>query len=303
MHARPAELNPPQDGTAILAQGWVALAAGVWAHPDYREPLLRAGFSDFRQVMNITADEYEWHPVSMRPNRPVIKFQLADRGEWLYLKRHTPPADTDSDDRSRRHGWEEWLRLQQFQQAGIPTQTAVGVGWSAPGDADPGSLLVTRELPGMALERYVYHRFKDRSRNSWQPDMDELVKQVATLTRAMHDAGFNHQDWYLGHIWATQQDAGLRLSVIDVQRAQYHRCVSLGRIIKDLAQLNFSADPHFFCDEDRLSFLRGYWGTEHFSWWQYLVMRLIRLKTSRIRRHTEKALGIPYEKFFDNKYW
>ena len=116
----------------------------------------------------------------------------------------------------------------------------------------------------------------------------------------MHAAGLHHQDFYLTHlmvpldaICATPLPAadrspapdGLRIQVLDLGRVRWQRRLSRRWIVKDLAQLDYSA-PHFAASE-RMRFLAAYLGRRVETADRALIRRILR-KSRAIARHSKK---------------
>ena len=97
----------------------------------------------------------------------------------------------------------------------------------------------------------------------------------------MHGAGLHHQDFYLGHLMLSQSQSDL-IYVIDLGRVQKHARLSRRWIVKDLAQLDFSASA---TPVERLRFLREYLGRRLTSEDRSLVAD-IQAKAAAIARHS-----------------
>ena len=89
-----------------------------------------------------------------------------------------------------------------------------------------------------------------------------MIAEVARMTGMMHRAGVNHRDCYIGHFLLHTDTPvtadNLRLSVIDLHRAQTRAVISRRWRNKDLAALYFSALDIGLTQRDKLRFLRGY---------------------------------------------
>ena len=90
-----------------------------------------------------------------------------------------------------------------------------------------------------------------------------LLYAVADLARSLHQAGVNHRDFYICHIWA--KEAALsrdeaELAIIDLHRAQIRQRVPQRWILRDLAALMFSTAHLGLCRNDYLRFLKRYTG-------------------------------------------
>jgi len=155
---------------------------------------------------------------------------------------------------------QEWRALERLHQAGVPTMTAVAYGERGDNPATQHSFIVTEELaPTVSLEDYSL---------DWvsQPPAPRLkralIAEVANMTGTMHRAGVNHRDCYICHFLlhtdrpVTADD--LKLSLIDLHRAQTRAATPRRWRDKDLAGLYFSALDIGLTRRDLLRFLKGY---------------------------------------------
>lgn len=196
----------------------------------------------------------------------------------FYVKRHRPPPLKDyikpllNLSRPIVGARNEWLATQYFLQAGIPTTVPVAYGHSG-GE----SFLITEGLgDGVKLSQW----FDDAD----ESETAELVDRVAATALRMHTAGLHHQDFYLGHLLLpADRDRGLQ--VLDLGRARKRRRLGTRWIVKDLAQLKYSARNLPEWAVERL-FAR-YFDSGHRSDGQHLRRRIDR-KATRIARHTRK---------------
>ncbi|MCY1285658.1 Lipopolysaccharide core heptose(I) kinase RfaP [compost metagenome] len=155
---------------------------------------------------------------------------------------------------------QEWAALERLHQAGVPTMTAVAYGERGGNPATQHSFIVTEELaPTVDLEQFSL----DWAQNPPAPRLKRaLLAEVARMTGAMHRAGVNHRDCYICHFLlhtdrpVTADD--LRLSLIDLHRAQTRAAVPRRWRDKDLAGLYFSALNIGLTRRDKLRFLRLY---------------------------------------------
>jgi len=120
-----------------------------------------------------------------------------------------------------------------------------------------------------------------------------LLDDVAHIARRMHDAGLHHQDFYLTHLLLPDvpdrptggKEGGTGIHVIDLGRARYRRRLSRRWIVKDLAQLNYSA--RLLTHSDRRRFLELYLGRPLTLADRPFVRRIVR-KSAAIARHSRK---------------
>lgn len=155
---------------------------------------------------------------------------------------------------------QEWQAIQRLTEAGVPTMTAVAYGERGSNPASQHSFIVTEELaPTVDLEQLSLN---------WalQPPKPALkwalIERVARMTGDMHRAGVNHRDCYICHFLLHTdrpiQANDLRLSVIDLHRAQVRDAVPRRWRDKDLAALYFSTLDIGLTRRDKLRFLCTY---------------------------------------------
>jgi len=155
---------------------------------------------------------------------------------------------------------QEWQAIARLTDAGVATMTAVAYGARGANPARQHSFIVTEELaPTTDLEQLSLNWAKQPP----QPRLKRaLIAEVAHMTGAMHRAGVNHRDCYICHFLlhtdrpVTADD--LRLSLIDLHRAQTHTRTPRRWRDKDLAALYFSVLDIGLTRRDKLRFLREY---------------------------------------------
>ena len=122
------------------------------------------------------------------------------------------------------------------------------------------SFIITEELkPTISLEDFC----RDWPENPPPlPLKRALIRRVAEMARKMHLGGVNHRDFYLCHFLLhlnpEPTPENLKLSLIDLHRAQIRTVTPRRWRNKDLASLYFSALDIGLTRRDFLRFLRGY---------------------------------------------
>jgi heptose I phosphotransferase len=211
-----------------------------------------------------------------------LRFALTDDAgveHVVYAKRHTPSPWREYVKPLLQGRWPtlgarvEWDAILAFQQAGLPTMTPVAMG-----ESRGNSWLLTAALEPSEKLSEVYDRLPLPARGA-------LLREVAGLARRMHDAGLHHQDFYLGHLLRLTAPSS-PVHVIDLGRVQRHSRWTVRRwIVKDLAQLNFSAGKAG--PVERVRFLRAYLGRPLRRADKSLARSILH-KTARIRAHSLK---------------
>ena len=264
----------------------------MWLFIDdrYRDLLNRAGLDTFADFMAFSGGDV----VKRLPNKTIMRMELASATgpRRYFLKRHTGPVRWGERLRALCSGFspawgrKEWEVIRVFQQSGIPTMTPVAAGERRFGRGYE-SFVMTEELTGFrSLESLVPSRYAPPLDSAAIAEKRAMVRRVAELTRRMHEAGFNHRDWYLCHIFVRlDADGAWDLRVLDLQRVDRRRWLRRRWIIKDLAALNYSAPPGVMTTGDRARFVKAYLNDGRALREHGTLIRAIVRKTARIRRH------------------
>jgi Lipopolysaccharide kinase (Kdo/WaaP) family. len=154
----------------------------------------------------------------------------------------------------------EWLAIRRLTELGVDTMKAVAFGRRGSNPAKLESFIVTEELaPTVSLEDFC----RDWPAQPPAPALKRaLIARVAEMAGKMHRGGVNHRDCYICHFLLHTDPAPtpdrLRLSLIDLHRAQVRDRTPRRWRDKDLAALHFSSLEIGLTVRDRLRFLRAY---------------------------------------------
>ena len=123
------------------------------------------------------------------------------------------------------------------------------------------SFIITEDLtPTISLEDYCANWSVEPPH---PPVKRMLIQRVADMVRAMHLGGVNHRDCYICHFllhlpFDDKNEDSLKISVIDLHRAQIRNKVPLRWRNKDLTGLYFSSDNIGLTTRDYYRFLKVY---------------------------------------------
>ena len=137
----------------------------------------------------------------------------------------------------------EWYAIHRLAKHGIDTMEGVAFGEENGNPFSKTSFIITKDLsPTCNVRNFIlsYHP---------SPTVKRLIiRRVAKMVRGMHDCGINHRDCYLVHYLIQMpfdpqkgQEEALKISVIDLHRAQLRNKVPTRWRDKDLIGLLFSA--------------------------------------------------------------
>ena len=235
--------------------------------------------------------------------RTTTRIEVTDtQGEShaYFLKRHTRPPFKEYLKPLLRLTWPilgarpEWDAILRFHAAGIPTMTPVALGQS-----HGNSFLLTAAIEGCRKLSHVMDELRVDAahtqpprpagllpRRAERPAFASTVRQsIARSARTMHAHGLHHQDFYLGHLMIPASGKPDPLYVIDLGRVQHQKRLAQRWVVKDLAQLNYSA--HGATRAERLRFMSEYLDRPLTEADRPLIRR-IATKTERIARHSKK---------------
>lgn len=154
----------------------------------------------------------------------------------------------------------EWNAIHRLSQLGVDTMTGVGFGEKGLNPLTKTSFIITEDLtPTISLEDYC----ADWAINP--PDVKVkrmIIDRVASMVRKIHAGGINHRDCYICHFLLHLPFSGrendLKISVIDLHRAQIRSSVPRRWRDKDLIGLYFSSMNIGLTQRDIYRFLRIY---------------------------------------------
>ncbi len=252
-------------------------------------PLLaRQGWTTFERLMSL-----DGHVARRQGARETVRLQV-DAGEdfqaappAFYIKRYGPPPWREYLKPLLRFtrpivgARVEWDALLAFHQLGLPTMTPVMFG-----QAGRRSFVLTQSLEGyVKLTEWIdaHCPSSPAASEAYRTAIDKL----APLTRTMHNAGVHHQDYYLCHVLVPEEVGPPGMHIIDLGRARVRRRLSVRWRVKDLAQLDYSAETVSVLG--RLRFLRRYLDRPFrridraLVWWIGLKRRLIARHSAKNR--------------------
>ena len=190
-------------------------------------------------------------------------------------------------------GWspalDEWRHLEWAREAGIPVPSAVAAAESIGPWGRLQSCLAVEELAGMLpLHEAIplaASRLDPRAFQHWKSG---LAREMARLTRRLHDRRRFHKDLYLCHFYVRENDIPFRravegnVSLIDLHRLRHHPLTWPWWRVKDLAQLLYSSEVAGVTARDRLRFWRTY---QEGGWGSVWLRRLVEVRWRNYRRH------------------
>jgi heptose I phosphotransferase len=250
-------------------------------------PLLtRHGLTTFAALADFTGGQVAKNVLRERTTTRLDLTDADGTPRTLYLKRHARPRVWEIVKPLFRltrpivGARNEWDAILRFHEVGIATMVPVALG-----EANGRSFLVTEGIAGCEKLTAWMQTHKHALHNGELAALRKIVAGVADVARTMHTAGLHHQDFYLTHLMVPQNMSAEPIHVLDLGRARHQPRLARRWIVKDLAQLNYSAAD--VSASDRLRFLTRYLGHAPTRDDRALVTRIVR-KSGAIARHTRK---------------
>ncbi len=190
----------------------------------------------------------------------------------------------------------EWRALTKLQAVGVAVPTVVGFGKRGYNPAQIQSFILMEELAPVVSLETVAAQFP-----TWLTTFkvkQQLIMEIARVTRIMHQQGINHRDFYICHFLletnkpVAQLSADqIKLFLIDLHRAQMRHHTPERWRIKDLAGLYFSSKDVALTQRDLFRFMKQYrqqslrdiLRTEEF-FWKKVKMRGEKLYGEHVQR-------------------
>ena len=228
---------------------------------ELKEPLatLWRGKDAFEEVKRLQGEVFR-----ELETRRTIRFELAGKHYFLKWHRGTSLKEIVKNLLSLRMpvlgADREWNAIHRLSESGVDTMYGVGFGEKGINPLTRTSFIITEELaPTISLEDYC----ADWAVNP--PDVNVkrmIIKRVATMVRKMHASGINHRDCYICHFLLHLPFEGneetLKISVIDLHRAQIRSRVPRRWRDKDLIGLYFSSMNIGLTQRDVWRFMKIY---------------------------------------------
>ena len=250
-------------------------------------PLLtRHALTTFDAIANFSGGQVAKNVLRERTTTR-LDFAHADGATYtLYLKRHQRPRIAELIKPLLRltrpivGARNEWEAILRFHEIGIATMIPVALG-----EAGGRSFLITEGIPGCQKLTAWLDSHRHSVHNGQLASLRRIVAGVADVACRMHAAGMHHQDFYLTHLMVPQSGPVTPIHVLDLGRARFQPRLSHRWIVKDLAQLDYSANG--VSASDRLRFLTRYLGRRPTREDRALVTQIVR-KSRAIARHSKK---------------
>ena len=255
--------DPAGTGLAPVGDG------RMWIDRRFDGLLSSAGLDRFEPVMR-TLDGQCMRALDDREN-----WRLRPNGQTVYLKKHHVRTLKSRLRAKLRLGAGETAartearNVRHLARDGIDAMTLIAFGERLHDDGLLESFLISEDLCGyVQLDHFIAARFPlrelyetRRRAGDMARDLKALIDEVARVARKFHLAGYNHRDLYCCHFFIREPEPGsFQVRLIDLQRVQHRKRFRRRWIVKDLAQLAYSAPRSRIKCTHKMAFIRAYLG-------------------------------------------
>jgi hypothetical protein len=279
----------------MAKQKFIKLSNSLFVDADFEQPLTKLGLASIDAVFSFNSAK-NLSKKNLASFRSRLEFQvdspLLSEPVTVFMKRYDRPPIVFQIKNwlaagNRKSCSEiEFQASQRLTESGIntPKTVACGTQWGA--IFEKRSFLITEKIPkAESLERKLPACFNGRLTTENLRLRRVFFAQLADFIRKFHQTNFCHRDLYFSHIFDNQNGD---FFLIDLARA--FRPVFLKRrfLIKDIAQLHYSADARFFSNTDRLRFYKKYSGRDNLTNDDKVFINDVMNKAYKMAQHAQK---------------
>lgn len=228
---------------------------------ELKEPFssLWRGKDAFNEVTKLNGDVFR-----ALESRRTLRFELHGKGYFLKYHYGTTLKEVLKNLISLRlpvlGADREWFAIHRLKALGVDTMTGKAFGQKGINPLRRTSFIITEDLsPAVSLEDYCADW---KTRPPAVRHKRAIIQRVADMVGKMHRGGVNHRDCYLCHFLldlpCAPDNEQLKISVIDLHRAQIRKRVPRRWRDKDLTGLYFSSLDIGLTTRDIYRFLRVY---------------------------------------------
>ena len=265
-----------------------------FVEPAYKAGLEKLGLSSFDSVFAFEAGK-NLAKDNLASHRSRLEFKIGSPATTLFLKRYNkPPILVQLKNRlavKKRTScaYAEVDAARNLQALGVNVPRMVAWGEHRGPVFERRSFVIIGKIPdGVSLERSLPEFFNGQSTPENLKLRRRFIRDLAAFVKIFHDTGYRHRDLYLCHIFRVPDG---RFFLIDLARAFKPALLCARYLVKDLAQLNYSAPARHFSTTDRMRFYIAYIGRPKLTSKDKTFVKKIIQKTGRIARHDSKMMA------------
>ena len=176
--------------------------------------------------------------------------------------------------------------IRELPAAGVCTPKVIAYGWQWGALCEKRSFIITEKIPDAeAIERKLPDCFNDPPTSENLKSRRDFIARFAAFIKRFHQTGYCHRDLYLSHIFCRTDGT---LCLIDLARSFKPALMHRRFLIKDIAQIHYSAPAAHFSRSDRLRFYLAYTARNRLTARDKAFIRKVLAKTNRMAKHDRK---------------
>jgi serine/threonine protein kinase len=272
-------------------QKLVEISKSLCIDPDYEAAFSKLGLTSIDAVFSFEAGT-NLTKSNLAKYRTRLQFEIDSPAVTVFLKRYDrPPISVQLRNwlasRSRVScGAIGFKSASELQAGGINTPKILFHGEQWGTFFERRSFIITEKIPGAeSLERKLPDYFSDTKTVEQSKLRRSFISQLAGFVKKFHETGYCHRDLYLSHIFYS--DSG-EFYLIDLARAFKPGFRHRRFLIKDIAQVYYSAPARYFSKTDRLRFYIAYTGRHKLNRKDKAFIRKVINRARRMARHDMK---------------
>ncbi len=282
-----------QSNLSLSEQEFVEVTGGFFVDAEYVKAFEQFGFVSIESVFDFKAGDV-LAKMNMAKHRSRVRFTLEGLERAFYLKRYDEPSIVLQLRNWIGHGRRASMSAfdmawtDELAKAGInvPKTIAYGAQWGKV--FERRSFIITEEIAtGVSLEQKLPGVFYEICRGEQLKERIAFIEKLADFARRFHETGLRHRDFYLAHIFLTEDQ---ELYLIDLQRlfGPKLKPISERFRVKDIAQLYYSSPGQFISRADRLRFFLRYTARDKVSKADRRFIRRVKARAWRMADHDIK---------------
>jgi len=185
----------------------------------------------------------------------------------------------------------EFDNLKRLGRLGFDVPEMIGYGEERYAGGLVLAVLISREIPNaVGLDALARESWTAPGPDPRRPARHRLMESLAEVTRRMHEAGFEHHDYFFRNLMVRRDDA-TRVHILDCPRGmRWPRFLMSWRCLHDLATLD-AASGAMFSRTDRLRFFLRYRGQTRLSAPDRKLIRRILRRAEPMRQRQVQRLS------------
>jgi hypothetical protein len=272
-------------------QKLVEISESCFIDPDYKAAFSKLGLTSIDAVFSFRAGR-DLVKNNLAKYRSRLQFEINSPAVTVFLKRYErPPISVQLRNWLAAHsrtscGLLDFKSADELAALGIRTPKTLFYGEQWGTFFEKRSFIITEKIPNAeSLERRLPNCFSGPKTVENIKLRRDFIAQLAGFVKQFHETGYCHRDLYLSHIF--HSDSG-DFYLIDLARA-FKPGVRLRRfLIKDIAQVYYSAPAKYFSKTDRLRFYINYAGRQKLTRKDKAFIRKVLNRAKRMARHDIK---------------